>query len=410
MCPSYRATGREQDSTRGRARLLQEMAAGSLASEGWRSRDVRDALDLCLSCRACATECPTGVDMAAYKAEFLDHHYRGRVRPRSHYSLGRLPMWLRVVRRVPAGVRLANATMGFAPTRRVGAWFAGIAGERRIPSIARRTFASTARPRPPAPVAGTPPGRVIVWPDTFTNHLAPEVGDAALRVIAAAGFEAVVPAGPVCCGLTAITTGQLDRARTELRRTLAAPELAGDEPVLVLEPSCATTLRVDLRELLPGDPAAASLARRVTTLAELLDGSGWAPPDGEPLAALVQPHCHQQAVLGTDADRRLMAAAGIEPTQVLKGCCGLAGNFGAEAGHERISRDVAELALLPALAATGEGTEILADGFSCRTQVAFLDGRRARHLAEVLAERLDAMDMKRRTLEGRATPPRDRHD
>ncbi len=144
------------------------------------------------------------------------------------------------------------------------------------------------------------------------------------------------PATPVCCGLTAITTGQLDRARAELRRTLAAPELAGDEPVLVLEPSCATTLRVDLRELLPDDPAAASLARRVTTLAELLDAAGWAPPAGEPLEALVQPHCHQQAVLGTAADRRLMAAAGIEPTQVLQGCCGLAGNFGAEAGHERI--------------------------------------------------------------------------
>ena len=170
----------------------------------------------------------------------------------------------------------------------------------------------------------------------------------------------------------------------------AAPELAGDEPVLVLEPSCAATLRLDLRELLPDNPAAASLARRVTTFAELLETAGWVPPAGEPLEALVQPHCHQQAVLGIAADRRLMAAAGIEPTQVLQGCCGLAGNFGAEAGHERISRDVAELALLPALRATGEGTEILADGFSCRTQVAFLDGRRARHVAEVLAERLDA--------------------
>jgi len=327
--------------------------------------------------------------MAAYKSEFLDHHYRGRLRPRSHYSLGRLPSWLRLVRRVPAGVRLANAVMAFAPTRRAFGLVAGIAGERRIPRIAPRTFAADATPRPPALVAGTPPGRVVLWPDTFTNHLAPEVGHAALRVLAAAGFEAVVPRGEVCCGLTAITTGQLDRARAELRRTLADPALVGDDPVLVLEPSCAATLRHDLRELLPDDAAAASLSRRVTTLAELLDGAGWAPPAGEPVAALVQPHCHQQAVLGTAADRRLMDAAGIRPTQVLTGCCGLAGNFGAEAGHERISRDVAELALLPALRATGEGTEVLADGFSCRTQVAFLAGRRARHLAEVLADRLD---------------------
>jgi FAD/FMN-containing dehydrogenase/Fe-S oxidoreductase len=391
MCPSYRATGEERHSTRGRARLLQEMAAGALAVDGWRSPEVRDALDLCLACRACVSECPTAVDMAAYKSEFLDHHYRGRLRPRSHYSLGRLPQWLRLVRRVPGGLRLANLVMAFPPTRRAFGLVAGIAGERRIPRIAARSFVATAAPPRPAPVAGTAPGRVVLWPDTFTNHLDPGVGHAALRVLAAAGFEAVVPRSAVCCGLTAITTGQLDRARAELRRALATPELAGGEPVLVLEPSCATTLRHDLLELLPGDPAAASLARRVTTLAELLDAAGWAPPagtDAEPTDALVQPHCHQQALLGTAADLRVMAAAGVRPSRVLSGCCGLAGNFGAEAGHERISRDVAELAFLPALRETGPGTTILADGFSCRTQVAFLDGRRARHLAEVLADRL----------------------
>lgn len=385
MCPSYRATGEERHSTRGRARLLQEMAAGSLADDGWASTDVREALDLCLGCRACLSECPTGVDMTAYKSEFLDHHYRGRLRPRSHYSLGRLPQWLRLLRRIPAGPRLANAVMGFAPTRRALGLVTGIAGERRIPPIARTSFVDGARPTGPA--AGTHGRRVILWPDTFTNHLAPEVGHAALRVLEAAGFDAVVPHSVVCCGLTWITTGQLDRARAEVRRTLAAPELAGDEPVLVLEPSCAATLRHDLRELLPDDPRAVSVAGRVTTLAEFLDASGWVPPAGEPMDALVQPHCHQQAVLGTEADHRIMDAAGIRPT-MLQGCCGLAGNFGAETGHERISRDVAELVLMPALRVVPPGTEVLADGFSCRTQVSFLDGRRARHLAEVLAERL----------------------
>jgi Fe-S oxidoreductase len=266
---------------------------------------------------------------------------------------------------------------------------AGISPERRIPPIARRSFQQQAVGAPPASAPPAPRGRVIVWPDTFTNHLAPEVGMAALRVVRAAGFDPVVPRSQVCCGLTYVTTGQLDAAKAVVARTLAAPELDGDEPILVLEPSCAVSLRRDITELLPDDERARSVARRVRTLAELLDEAGWEPPAGLPLDALVQPHCHQQAVLGQDADRRLMAAAGITTTRELAGCCGLAGSFGAEAGHEQISRDVAELALAPALRATPAGTEILADGFSCRTQIAFLDGRRARHLAEVLADRIE---------------------
>ena len=387
MCPSYRATGEERYSTRGRARLLQEMASGTLADTGWGSTEVLDALDLCLSCKGCATDCPPGVDMASYKSEFLDHHYRGRLRPRAHYSLGRLPAWLRLVRRIPGARRAVNAVIGFAPTRRAAALIAGIAGERPIPRLAPRTFvAGFRRSMPAAPRHG----RVVLWPDTFTNHLSPEVGHAAARVLAAAGLEVVVPTSAVCCALTWTTTGQLDAARGVLSRTLAAPVLAGDEPVVVLEPSCAAALRHDLGELLPDDPRAPSLAGRIVTLAEILERVRWTPPGGTPITALVQPHCHQQAVLGTAADRRLMAAAGIEATSIA-GCCGLAGNFGAEAGHEGISRAVAELELLPALRAAATDTAVLADGFSCRTQIAFVDGRRARHLAELLAARLDGV-------------------
>ena len=407
LCPSYRATGDERESTRGRARLLQEMAAGSLADDGWRSREVLDALDLCLGCRACLSDCPTGVDMATLKAEFLDHHYRGRRRPRAHYVLGRLPAWLRRARRVPGGPRLVNAATGFGPTRRLGALVGGLAGERRIPPLAPRTFVDGFRARratrTAAPAAASAssasssssaPARppIVLWPDTFTNHLAPGVGDAAVRVLEAAGFEVAVPGDDVCCGLTWHTTGQLEGARAVLRRTLAARGLDGDEPVVVLEPSCATMLRRDLVELLPDDARARALAGRVRTLAEVLDASGWQPPPGDPIHALVQPHCHQQAVLGDAADRRVMTAAGIEADTVVTGCCGLAGNFGAEAGHESISRAVAELSLLPALRAAGDETAILADGFSCRTQIGFLDGRRARHLAEVLAERWEGLD------------------
>jgi Fe-S oxidoreductase len=331
--------------------------------------------------------------MSTLKAEFLDHHYRGRLRPRSHYLLGRLPMWLRLARRFPGGRRLVNAFTGFGPTRRLGAMVGGLAGERRIPPLAKRPFVDGFRARPAS--ASAPSGsparrpRVVLWPDTFTNHLAPGVGDAAVRVLEAAGFDVALPSDPVCCGLTWHTTGQLDGARRVLEATLRAGGLDGDEPVVVLEPSCATMLRRDLVELLPRDPRARRLAGRIATLAEVLDRAGWQPPAGEPLTAVVQPHCHQQAVLGDEADRRLMAAAGIEAETVLTGCCGMAGNFGAEAGHASITRSVAELGLLPALRAAAAGTVVLADGFSCRTQIAFLDGRPARHLAEVLAERLD---------------------
>jgi FAD/FMN-containing dehydrogenase/Fe-S oxidoreductase len=394
MCPSFRATRDEQHSTRGRARLLQEMLAGSLSAEGWRSRTVLDALDLCLSCRGCVSQCPTSVDMAAYKAEFLDHHYRRRIRPLSHYSLGWLPLWLRLTTRMP---RLVNAVTRSRLTRRAFTLAAGIAAERSIPRLARIPFTAAHDRRVTG--ASTGPalhGRVVLWPDTFNEYLSPDVAHAAVRVIEAAGFEVVLPGRTVCCGLTWHTTGQLGMARRVLRRSLGAPELAGQEPIVVLEPSCATMLREDLPELLPDDPRATSVADRVTTLAELLDGVGFVaahadratvadrPAEGR---AIAQPHCHQQAVLGLGADRRVLARNGIEVGRELTGCCGLAGNFGAERGHEAISRAVAELALVPALADDPDAP-LLADGFSCRTQIEALSGRRARHLAEVLAERL----------------------
>jgi FAD/FMN-containing dehydrogenase/Fe-S oxidoreductase len=389
MCPSYRATGREQDSTRGRARMLQEMVAGSLSAEGWQSTEVRDALDLCLSCKGCLSECPTGVDMASYKTEFLYHHYQGRRRPRSHHSLGGLPKWLRMSWRLAP---LANAMMRNGATRRMFAAVAGISPERAIPPLARVPF--TRGHEPLALRTTGRSGHITLWPDTFTNYLAPEVGHAAVRVSAAAGYTVDVPTEPVCCGLTWITTGQLDTARKVLRRTLDAPSLQGDAPVVVLEPSCAASLRVDLPELLPNDPRAAALAARVTTFGELMDQSGFQAPGTASVAtlpALNQPHCHQQAVLGTAADARVLARNGIPVARTLTGCCGLAGNFGAEPGHETISRQVAELELVPALEAADPLAPILADGFSCRTQIAALSGRRARHLAEVLADRLEVV-------------------
>lgn len=383
MCPSFRATLDEQHSTRGRARLLQEMAAGSLAHDGWRSPAVREALDLCLSCRGCVSECPTSVDMAAYKAEFLDHHYRRRLRPLSHYSLGWLPLWLKMTARVPW---LVNAVTRSRLTRRLFTRVAGIAPSRGIPRLARHTFTQTWRPRPRP---GAMHGRVVLWPDTYNDHLSPQVLHAAVRVLEDAGFEVTVPHRWVCDGLTWHSTGQLGMVKRVLRYSLGAAELGGDETVVVLEPSSAAMLRLDLPEFLPDDPRAARLARRVATLAEVLDRVEYVAPPApvEQHPAVAQPHCHQQAVLGLAADRRVCDRNHIAIAQELRGCCGLAGNFGAEAGHEGVSQAVAELALVPALQAD-PAAPLLADGFSCRTQIESLSGRHARHLAEVLAERL----------------------
>ncbi|MGP3687725.1 FAD-binding and (Fe-S)-binding domain-containing protein [Streptomyces sp. IBSNAI002] len=397
MCPSYRATGEERHSTRGRARLLHEMLAGEVVRDGWRSPEVAEALDLCLGCKGCLSDCPVGVDMASYKAEFLHHHWAGRVRPLAHYTLGGLPAWLRLIARLRAA-RPANALARRIPVP-------GLARERALPEIAREPFTrghrGTLRERERergrgrevergSGDAAQDPTAVTLWPDTFTEYLAPEAGHAAVRVLEAAGLGVTVPAGPVCCGLTYLSTGRLDRARTVLRRTLTAlGENPGTGPVLVLEPSCAAALRTDLPALLPDDPRAKALAAAVRTLAETLEEHAphWQPPRlDRPVAG--QTHCHQHAVLGDAADRRLRERAGLT-VELSGGCCGLAGNFGFEPGHHGVSVACAEEQLLPSLRTAPPDAVVQADGFSCRTQIAQLGGVRARHLAELLAEGLD---------------------
>ncbi|MGW1882278.1 FAD-binding and (Fe-S)-binding domain-containing protein [Streptomyces sp. NPDC001970] len=381
MCPSYRATGEEQHSTRGRARLLHEMLAGEVVTDGWRSPEVRDALDLCLSCKGCRSDCPVGVDMAMYKAEFLHHHYAGRVRPASHYAMGGLPGWLRLA---SPFVGALNASARVRPLASLAKRAAGIAPERDIPALARPTFTGWWRRN------GTPGPPLVLWPDTFTDHLSPSVGRAAVTVLASAGLGVSLPPGRVCCGLTYVSTGRLDRARTVMRRTLdvMGPVLERGAPVVVLEPSCAAALTTDLPELLGDDPRARRLADSVRTFAGALEeyAADWTPPRiDRPVAG--QTHCHQHAVLGDAAERRLRERAGLAG-ELSGGCCGLAGNFGFERGHYQVSVACAEDQLLPSVRAAGEDAVLLADGFSCRTQLEQLAGVRGRHLAEVLAEGL----------------------
>ncbi|WP_435372428.1 FAD-binding and (Fe-S)-binding domain-containing protein [Streptomyces ficellus] len=389
MCPSYRVTMDEKDSTRGRARLLYEMTQGEVITDGWRSTEVRDALDLCLACKGCGADCPVGVDVATYKSEFLHHHYKRRIRPLSHYTMGWLPLLSRPAARMP---RLVNALTSsrLAPlVKRLG----GIASQREIPRFADETFLTWFRRRTAR--GEGPRGPVMLWVDSFNNHFTPEVLKAGVAVLENAGFRVRVPDGTQCCGLTWITTGQLGVARRIAQRATAAlaPAVAGGVPVVGLEPSCTATLKTDLPELLHGDDDARGLARATVTLAELLvhHAPDWEPPRTE-AQSISQTHCHQHATSGFGADAELLHRMGIDNTQLASGCCGLAGNFGFERGHYDVSVAAGEQVLLPAVRSAAPSTHVLADGFSCRTQIAQRTDRTGTHLAQLIARALPPAD------------------
>jgi FAD/FMN-containing dehydrogenase/Fe-S oxidoreductase len=383
MCPSWPATREEKDTTRGRARVLQEMLAPGGPVRDWRSPEVHAALDLCLSCKGCSRDCPTGVDMASYKAEVLHQSYRRRLRPRSHYTLGRLPRWADLAARAP---RVVNAVLSSRLGGRLAKWSAGMDQRRDVPAFAPRTFRQEWADRPVTTGDGVP---VALWVDSFTDHFAPEVALAMVTVLEAAGYRVQVPGADTCCGLTWITTGQLDKARSMLAHTVEAlaPLVDAGVPVVGVEPSCTAALRGETLELV-GGPAAERVARGTRTLAELLaDTPGWEPPSLSGLEVVAQPHCHHASVMGWSVDARLLARAGARVTR-LAGCCGLAGNWGVERGHHDVSVAVAEQQLLPAVRDLDADAVVLADGFSCRTQLDQLAGRRGLHLAELLAARL----------------------
>lgn len=386
MCPSYRATGEEEHSTRGRARLLFEMLQGDVITDGWRSTAVRDALDLCLACKGCLSDCPVNVDMATYKAEFLSHHYRHRLRPPAHYSMGWLPMWARLASAAPALVNTLTHNPALAGPIKIAG---GVDRRRPLPRFARQRFTDWWAHRAPHP-APRGRGTVLLWPDTFTNNFDPHIAKDAVTVLEAADFTVEVPEQTVCCGLTWISTGQLATAQNVLTRTLQvlAPALRTGTPVVVLEPSCAAVFRSDLPKLLNGNEDARRLAAQTYTLGEFLQhkAAGWTPPQLEKISAIIQPHCHQHAVLDPGADEKSLEAAGVDTTVLDAGCCGLAGNFGFERGHYDVSVACAEDTLLPAIRSKATDTLVVADGFSCRTQIRDLtDDAAPLHAAQVLA-------------------------
>ncbi|WP_051198868.1 FAD-binding and (Fe-S)-binding domain-containing protein [Gordonia shandongensis] len=399
MCPSYRATGDEKDSTRGRARVLQEFARGERTAADWRSPAIAESLDLCLSCKACASDCPTGVDMAAMKADVLHHRYAGRLRPRTHYTLGMLPTWLRVT---PYAAGPLNRLLG-TRAGRTAARLGGLADDRVLPQFASAARLRAELRRAPASVGGPAPAEIVLFLDSFTRGLRPETAGAAVRVLGSL-HASVACSARHCCGLTQITTGRLDAARRTLNRTARHLDATGgDAPIVVVEPSCAATLRDDLPRLLTaadvGDDAARRAARvsaRIRSVAAHLvalaaDGRTPPWPGGAPDVAVVQTHCHEYATFGNRVQRAALTALGVGSVVEATGCCGVAGDFGFTAGHERVADTVAQQALAPALRRHPDAV-VLTDGFSCATairQLAVTDpatggDRHGHHLLELL--------------------------
>jgi Fe-S oxidoreductase len=331
--------------------------------------------------------------MATYKAEFLAHHYRHRLRPRADYATGYLPVAARAIERMRLGPAV-NRLAAVPAVRRLGTRLAGLE-DREAPAFAAESLQRWWGRRPPRvrPQLALR-GRVLLWPDTFTNYFDPHIGQAAVRVLEEAGWEVTIPSESLCCGLTWISTGQLGVAKRRLRHTIdvLVPHVRDGGLVVGLEPSCTAVFRSDATDLFPADPDVDRLREHTVTLSELLTEhtDGWQPPRVD-VRALAQVHCHQHAVLGWDADRDLIQRAGVDVERLDSGCCGLAGNFGFTAGHGEISEAIAEQTLLPRLRAAEPGTVALADGFSCRTQIHALDsgGKTGVHLAELLASGYD---------------------
>ncbi len=419
MCPSYRATRDEKHSTRGRAKMLVEMFNGETTPASWRNDDVHEALELCLSCKGCAVDCPVGVDMATYKAEFNHHFYAKRIRPRVMYALGLLPWASRLATRIP---RLASGALRIRGIGTLLRRSAGVTTSRSAPAFARKPFrrTSTARALNQADRA-----TVVLWPDTFTNAFDPQLGSDTAAALAAAGETVHVPTQWGCCGRTLYDPGMLDLARRALRNVLDIldPFTSRGIPVVVPEPSCLSSFRDELPNLLPDDPRAARLAGLARSLSEHLlatgaldrvpavttsgdresggggdsggrsDGDGTSRPDRGPV--IVHPHCHGRASVGVNADRDVLSRLGYRPQTLDAGCCGLAGSYGFSAGTAPIAESIARDHWLPRLdeavqAAGGvsAGVTVAMDGFSCITQLDQLDGRAHRTVASLIAEAL----------------------
>jgi Fe-S oxidoreductase len=381
MCPSYMVTREEKHSTRGRARLLFEMLQGDPLRGGWQNESVKDALDLCLSCKGCKSECPVNVDMATYKAEFLSHYYSVRRRPAGAYAFGLIMYWGHLASFAPW---LANAVTQKPILRDIAKRAAGIAPQRRIPAFAPRTFKSLLAQWPRANPNGPP---LVLWADTFNNYFHPQTALAAVRVLEAEGYRVIVPKATLCCGRPLYDYGMLDLAKTFLQRALQVlrPHIEAGTPVVGLEPSCISVFRDEMSNLLPNEKDAERLRTNSFLLSEFLAKKAGYEPPALSRKAVLHGHCHHKAIFGMDDEVKLLKKMGLELDVLDSGCCGMAGAFGFEAGDRyEVSMKAAERVLLPKVRASALETLLITDGFSCREQIGQTTARGALHFSEVL--------------------------
>ncbi|MGN6848928.1 MAG: FAD-binding and (Fe-S)-binding domain-containing protein [Sphingomicrobium sp.] len=380
MCPSYLATGEEKHCTRGRAHLLHEMTRGEIIRDGWDSNAVEDALSLCLACKGCKADCPVGVDVATWKAEFRAHHYATRMRPRSAYSMGLVDRWAKLARNAPA---LAN-TMAATPLAK---WVAGIDRRAQLPRFASRTFCGWFRER----TSGMGGERLLLWPDTFNNYFRPRTLIAATQLLARAGFQLVIPPKPLCCGRPLYDWGFLEKAKQRFERTfdVLREEIDRGTPIVVLEPACASAFKDELLNLFPDRSEAKRLSAQVHYIADFIaERIERFPKMLTGGSALVQAHCHHHAVIGFDNELALLDRLGVEVERPPQGCCGMAGAFGMARETFDVGQAIGERVLLPRVRELDEETILVADGFSCREQIETHGGRRTMHIVELLRDRL----------------------
>lgn len=380
MCPSYRATGEERYSTRGRSRLLFEMLRGDVIKDGWRSEEVKEALSLCLACKGCKSDCPTHVDMATYKAEFLSHYHEHKRRPIQAYSMGMIGSWASLAGALPALTNFMTQTPGL---RTIAKAVSGVAQQRSIAKFARKTFRKRFASRESS--VGNR-GQVMLWADTFNNYFHPETAMAAVEVLEHAGYEVVIPSVRLCCGRPLYDFGMLDQAKRQLRDILEAlrPQINAGLPIVGLEPACVAVFRDEMVNLFPDDANARKMASQTYLLSEfLVKRADYVPPRLD-RKALVHGHCHQKAIVGMGDEVKLLKAMGLDIDLLDSGCCGMAGSFGFDTKKFDVSVNIGELVLLPAVRAAAQDTLIITNGYSCREQIEQCGERKALHLAEVL--------------------------